>query len=109
MSIHEVINIEMLNKIIEACDEVGKMLVIKASATWCGPCKAVKPKYEKMAHEYPNVVFVEFDVEEASDIAEELDISAMPTFIVVLNKKILRRVEGADLFSIQVVLDNNNA
>lgn len=106
MSIFEAMNVHALNQIIEACEEVNKLLVIKASATWCGPCKAIQPKYEKMSKDYPDVVFVEFDVEVASDIAEELEISAMPTFIVVHNKKILRRVEGTDLFSVQVILDN---
>lgn len=105
MTVYEVDSIDMLNKIILACEEANKFLVIKAEASWCGPCKAVKPKYQKMADTYDNTVFVTFDVDTATDIAEELEISAMPTFVVVKNKKILRKVEGADLLSVQVLLD----
>lgn len=105
MAIYEVESIEMLNKVIQACEEVNKFLVIKAEASWCGPCKAVKPKYQKMAETYQNTVFVTFDVDVAEDIAEELQIGAMPTFVVVKNKKILRKVEGTDLLSVQVILD----
>lgn len=105
MTVYEVESVDMLNKIIQTCEDVNKFLVIKAEASWCGPCKAVKPKYHKMAETYDNTVFVTFDVEQATDIAEELEISAMPTFIVVKNKKILRKVEGTDLLSVQVLLD----
>lgn len=105
MTVYEVESVDMLNRIIQTCEDVNKILVIKAEAAWCGPCKAVKPRYQKMAETYSNAVFVTFDVESATDIAEELEISAMPTFIVVKNKKILRRIEGADLLSIQELLD----
>jgi thioredoxin 1 len=108
MSVHEIDSIDMLNKIIDACTEVDKYLVIKAEAQWCGPCKAVKPRYKELAESYPNAVFVTFDVDDHQNIAEQFNISAMPTFIIIKERKVLKKVEGADLPTIRSVLDGRH-
>lgn len=59
-----------------------------------------------MALEYSNAVFVTFDVDERQDVAEQLSISAMPTFIVAKGRDIIKRIEGADLLSVKNVLDS---
>ena len=64
---------------------LGKLVVIDFFATWCGPCKMISPKIEAMAGEMSNVVFLKVDVDEAEDVAEEYNISAMPTFIFLKN------------------------
>jgi thiol-disulfide isomerase/thioredoxin len=45
----------------------GKVLVINFWATWCGPCHALEPIYEKLAAHYagnPNVVFLSANCDE---------------------------------------------
>merc|ERR1712243_180535 len=49
-------------------------------ATWCGPCKMIAPKLEAMSEKYTEVVFAKCDVDDNSETAEEVGISAMPTF-----------------------------
>jgi thioredoxin 1 len=105
MSVHQIDSIETLNTFIEECEKNNKLLVIKAEAVWCAPCQAVKPKYNEMALKYSNAVFVTFDVDERQDVAEQLSISAMPTFIVAKGRDIIKRIEGADLKSIKNILD----
>lgn len=105
MSVYEIDSIDTLNSMIDECEKNDKFLVIKASAVWCGPCKAVKPKYSKMAEKYTDVVFATFDVDDQQDIAEQFSISAMPTFIVVKGRDIVKRIQGIDLLSIQKILD----
>lgn len=106
MSVYEIDSIDTLNKYIDECENNDKFLVIKAEANWCGPCKAVKPKYQEMAQKYSNEVFLTFDVDEHQDIADQFSISTMPTFIVVKGRDIIKRVEGTNLRVIQQVLDN---
>lgn len=53
----------------------------KFSASWCGPCKAIAPKYNELSLEYPNIVFTHVDVEEVRQLGMRERIEAMPTFI----------------------------
>lgn len=102
MSVFDITSVDSLNKIIEVCAENGKYLVIKASAEWCGPCKLVKPKYEALAKELvDHAVMTTFDVDEHQDIAEQFEISAMPTFVVVKGYDIIKKVTGADIASVR--------
>lgn len=102
MSVFDIKSIDNLNKIIEVCDEKGKYLVIKASADWCGPCKVVKPKYDALAKELvEHAVLTTFDVDEHQNIAEQFEISAMPTFIIVKGRDIIKKVTGADITSVR--------
>ena len=45
----------------------------------------ISPKIEAMAGEMSNVVFLKVDVDEAEDVAQEYNISAMPTFVFLKN------------------------
>ena len=75
---------------------LGKLVVIDFFATWCGPCKMISPKIEAMAGEMSNVVFLKVDVDEAEDVKEEYNISAMPTFIFLKNGQKVANLMGAN-------------
>ncbi|ATY61518.1 thioredoxin I [Cordyceps militaris] len=59
-------------------------VVVDFFATWCPPCKAIAPEYEKLAkgHGIPgHFAFVKVNVEEAADAAQKYKVTAMPTFL----------------------------
>jgi len=62
----------------------GKVVVVDAYATWCPPCKAAAPKYAELSEKFSadSTLFVKFNTDEATDLARQLEISAMPTFKV---------------------------
>lgn len=82
-----------------------KLTVVDAFATWCGPCKAIAPQFHELAMSRPHVQFAKFDVDAAQDIAAELQISAMPTFVFFRDGKEVHRVRGADMRSIVAAVD----
>ena len=72
------------------------MKVIKFSAEWCGPCRTLKPLFEKASAKYSNYKFVESDVEEDVELAEKYHIRNVPTIIVVdANDNELSRKSGS--------------
>ena len=58
----------------------NKFVVIDFTAKWCGPCKAIGPKFEAMVEKYPAIQFAKVDVDENEETPQKLDISCMPTF-----------------------------
>ncbi|OJD26905.1 thioredoxin [Blastomyces percursus] len=71
------------------------LIVVDCFATWCGPCKAIAPKLVEFSDAYPNVGFYKVDVDECPDIAQELGVRAMPTFILFKDGQKVDEVLGA--------------
>jgi thioredoxin 1 len=60
-----------------------KYLFVDFYATWCGPCKAIAPKIERLSSIHDNILFVKIDVDQAAgEIAERYKVTALPTFHV---------------------------
>ncbi|XP_006864742.1 PREDICTED: thioredoxin [Chrysochloris asiatica] len=57
-----------------------KLVVVDFTATWCGPCKMIKPFYHSLSEKFGNVVFLEVDVDDCQDVASECEVKCMPTF-----------------------------
>ncbi|KAK3174378.1 hypothetical protein OEA41_001622 [Lepraria neglecta] len=72
------------------------IMVLDCMATWCGPCKVIAPVVVKMSNNYPNARFYKLDVDEVPDVAQELGVRAMPTFIVFKNGEKVGEVVGAN-------------
>ena len=74
----------------------GKLIVVDFTATWCGPCQFIKPVFHQLADEYPNSIFVQVDVDENSETAEEVGVSAMPTFFFYKDGSVVEQFAGAN-------------
>ncbi|XP_072114249.1 thioredoxin b [Mobula birostris] len=74
----------------------SKLVIIDFSATWCGPCKMIKPYFHKLAAVNTDVIFCEVDVDDAADIAEHCSISCMPTFHFYKNGEKVFEFSGAN-------------
>ncbi|KAL9424672.1 hypothetical protein AB3S75_031735 [Citrus x aurantiifolia] len=79
----------------DSCKTSSQLMVIDFAASWCGPCKIMEPELRKMASTYSDVQFVKIDVDELSDVAQEFQVQAMPTFVLVKGGKEVEREIGA--------------
>ncbi|GLB03885.1 thioredoxin trx1 [Aspergillus tubingensis] len=94
---HNVVDIKSKAEFTEKVlgDSTGPV-VVDCFATWCGPCKAISPKVEQFSNEYPNAKFYKIDVDELSEVAAELGIRAMPTFLLFKNGQKFDDLTGAN-------------
>ena len=53
------------------------------------------PYFDELSKKYTSIKFVKVDVDELDDIAAELGISAMPSFFVYKDGKIVDQMVGA--------------
>ena len=76
----------------------GLPTVIDFYATWCGPCKAISPFFEKLKGEYSDKVnFVSIDVDQDTETAMKYSVSAMQTFVFLdADGNEIKRIVGAD-------------
>lgn len=70
--------------------------ILYFTATWCPPCKMIKPVYESMASEYPEIAFGKVDVDDNAEAASTYEITGVPTFILFQQDKVFKRFTGAD-------------
>ena len=57
--------------------------VKKFEASWCGPCKALKPVFENVSKKFGNNVnFSYIDIDEQFEIAQKYFVRSVPTVIV---------------------------
>ncbi|MDL2059492.1 thioredoxin family protein [Mesosutterella sp. AGMB02718] len=65
------------------CPMQGRISIVDFEASWCTPCKMMKPAWEKVEKDYKGKIsFVHIDIDEHPDIARALGISAVPTQIL---------------------------
>ena len=69
-------------------EEVGKydIAVLDFWAPWCGPCRSFAPIFEKVAQEYPDILFGKVNTEEEQGLAGHFQISSIPTVAILRDK-----------------------
>uniref|UniRef100_A0A8C4R3Q0 Thioredoxin domain-containing protein n=1 Tax=Eptatretus burgeri TaxID=7764 RepID=A0A8C4R3Q0_EPTBU len=79
----------------------GKLVVIKFSATWCGPCRNIHAFFETLVKKYHDVIFGAVDVDDLPEVAEECGVQCMPTFLFYKNKEKVHTFSGANENSLE--------
>lgn len=70
-------------------------VVVDFYASWCGPCRMLSPMLDELAGPLTNQVkFVKVNVDEATALAQRMEIQAMPTLVFFKNGKVVDRSVG---------------
>lgn len=68
---------------------------------------ALTRETNRMSHEYTNARFYKLDVDQVSDVAAELGIRAMPTFLLFKNGEKVGEVVGANPKALEAAIKGN--
>ena len=65
-------------------------------ATWCGPCRALAPVVEELAHEFAGKAVVgKCNVDDCDDLPMNFGIRSIPTLLFFKNGQVVDRIVGA--------------
>lgn len=79
----------------------NKVIIVKFTATWCGPCKKIAPLFKTLSDENSDIYFIEVDVDKMTksggeDVLSNCGVTCMPMFITFYDSKIVDNFPGAD-------------
>jgi thiol-disulfide isomerase/thioredoxin len=69
------------------------IVLVQYSATWCGNCKIMKPKFKKLAAENDQISFVIADAERFPQSRQLANVSNLPTFAAFKGGKLVNQVQ----------------
>ena len=90
----EITEIDELEKIAKEFSR--NLIVMDFSATWCMPCKSIKPFFKELSIQYKDCVFLAIDANDGEELLNFFNIKSLPTFIFMKQRKAFDILEGAD-------------
>lgn len=91
----------------------GAVIIIKFGATWCKPCKVIKPTCEEWAKTCPaNIIYADIDIDESMDLylafKSKKMVRGVPVLLAFDNRKTRDQwyipddsVEGGDIDAVK--------
>jgi thioredoxin len=107
MTIHNIATLDEFKETIAK----NPVVILDAFATWCGPCKAIAPQVARWAQDpefKDKTYFAKFDVDAVPELAQELGIRAMPTFVFFQNGEKVNEFLGANPPALLNMLKEHN-
>ena len=68
-------------------------VVVQFSASWCGNCRIMKPKFKKLASENESIAFVLVDAEKFPESRKLANVDNLPTFATFENGAKVNQVQ----------------
>ena len=69
--------------------------VVEVGAEWCSPCRAMEPIIDEIKDECNNQFdIVKINVNEDGELANQLGVLSIPTFLFYKNGEVLHRLTG---------------
>ncbi|MEA2283297.1 MAG: thioredoxin 1 [Solirubrobacteraceae bacterium] len=75
--------------------EADAPVLVDFTASWCPPCRVMKPILAELAAERPHLKVVQIDVDDNAQAAAAHGVLSMPTFILFRGGRPLAQLVGA--------------
>ena len=67
----------------------NQKVAVQFSASWCGNCRIMKPKFKKLSSEKEDITFVIVDAEKFPESRKLANVSNLPTFATFVDGKLV--------------------
>ncbi len=74
--------LQMTLKNIDETISRNAIVVVDFWAPWCGPCRTFGPIFERVAGQFPDMVFAKVNTEEEQELAAAFRIRSIPTLMI---------------------------
>jgi len=70
--------------------------IIKFSADWCGPCRAMAPEFKKLqeAHRESGIEILDVNVDTEYDMASQYGVRSIPHTVFIKEGEVVERITG---------------
>jgi thioredoxin 1 len=80
------------------------LVIVDYSAKWCGPCRAVAPKFQALSERYTNALFMHVDIDELEH-QDITSVKGVPTFRFFVNGELKAQFSGANPAKIEQTIE----
>ncbi|NVB36991.1 thioredoxin [Pseudenhygromyxa sp. WMMC2535] len=87
--------LEMTKENFESTINDNDIVIVDFWATWCGPCRAFAPVFEKSSTKHADIAFAKVNTEEQRELAGSFGIQAIPTLMVFRDNIMVFNQAGA--------------
>ena len=85
--------IELTEDTLQDLISKNDKVVVQFSASWCGNCRIMKPKFKKLAAENENIPFYYVDAEKLPESRKLAKVDNLPTFAIFKKGELFNQVQ----------------
>ena len=87
----------------------NEKVIVQFSASWCGNCRIMKPKFKKLAAENENIPFYYVDAEKLPESRKLAKVDNLPTFAVFKKGELFNQVQTNQAESLTNLFNEANS
>ena len=85
--------IELNEDTLQHLVDTNEKVIVQYSASWCGNCRIMKPKFKLLASQNEGMAFVLVDAENSPESRKLANVSNLPTFATFVNGKLVNQTQ----------------
>jgi len=83
----------------------NKLVIVQYSASWCGNCRIMKPKFKKLSSENEDALFIMVDAEKFPESRKLATVDNLPTFSAFKDGKYVSQVQTNKFDALKNLVD----
>jgi thiol-disulfide isomerase/thioredoxin len=85
--------LELEDDSLDAVVSKNETVIVQFSASWCGNCRLMKPKFKRLSTENEQIAFVLVDAEKFPNSRKLANVTNLPTFASFKNGILVNQVQ----------------